>query len=147
MALGVGLMALSCKNENFSLYEDIETGIVSATAYSHADSTYSPVPDSLRVRFQRQLRMLRCTVVSSGCKPQLEARLEVSPRLVTIRFDMNNTCLHVAAEFFDVDIFISPVHPDTFQLLIEEVDFSSSDAAARQVVLNRRVDVRTLPGF
>ncbi len=147
MALGAGLMALSCKSESFSLYEGIETGIVSAKAYSHADSSYKPVPDSLRLRFQRQLRMLRCTVVSSGCQPQLETRLEATPARITIRYDMHNACVHVQAELFDVDIFISPVHPDTFQLLIEEVDFSSSDAAARQVVLNRWVDVRTLPGF
>ena len=143
--VGSGLLNFSCLGEGYSLYEDIATGIVSAQAYSHDDQNYTPVPDSLRLRFQPQLRMLRSTVLTSGCGPQLEARLEVSPTRMTIRFDMHDTCVHVRPEYFDVDIFVSPVHPDTFQLVIEQVDFSRTDVSL--VLLNRRIDVRTLPKF
>jgi len=138
------LMNLSCQG-GYSLYEGIDTGIVSAKAYSHDDSTYTPVPDSLRLRFQRQLRMLRATVVTDGCGPSLEARLEDALDKITIRFEMHNTCIHVRPEFFDVDIFISPVHPNEFQLVIEQTEFSRNDVS--QVVLNQQVDVRKLPGF
>ena len=145
--LSIGALTQSCTDQSYSLYEDIETGIVSAKTYSHADSSYRPVPDSLRLRFQPQLRMLRCTVVAGGCDPHLEARLEATSTQLTIRFDMNNACRHDLPEYFDVDIFVSPVHPDTFALVVEQVDFATNDPASRRVVLSERINVRTLPGF
>jgi hypothetical protein len=145
IAAGLSFSHLSCR-ESYSLYEDIETGIVSAQVYSHDDSTYTPVPDSLRLRFQPQLRMLRCTVVSEACDPQLEARLEVTSSRIRVRFDMHSSCMPDRDPRFDVDFFISPVHPDTFQLVVEQTNFSR-DNVAPSVVLDRRIDVRTLPGF
>lgn len=139
------MASLSCVGNGFYLFEDIKTGIVSARAYSHDDASYTPVPDSLRLRFQVQLRMLRTTVVTTGCGPQLEAGLEETPARLTIRFDMNDTCVHVRPEYYDVDIFVSPVHPDTFRLVVLQVGFASLEDFV--VLLNRRIDVRTLPGF
>lgn len=145
--LSIGVLSQSCTDESYSLYEDIATGITSAKAYSHSDPDYKPVPDSLRLRFQPQLRMLRCTVVAGGCDPHLEARLEATSTQLTIRFDMKNACVHDTTEYFDVDIFVSPVHPDTFALVVEQVDFATNDPASRRVALSERVNVRTLPGF
>jgi hypothetical protein len=57
---------------------------------------------------------------------------------------MKNTCVHVRAEFFDVDILVSPVHEDVFRLIVESRSFAGNEAGV--VLLNRLVDVRTLPG-
>ncbi len=137
----------SCQRDDYSLYEDIATGVTSAVTYSHSDSGYTPVPDSLRLRFQPQLRMLRCTVVAKGCDPHLEARLEVTSTQLTIRFDMKNACVPDTPEYFDVDIFVSPVHPDSFDLVVEETNFATNDPASRRVAFSERVNVRALPGF
>lgn len=143
---GLFFLNVSCQ-DNYSLYEDIDTIITGAQTFSHSDSSYKPVPDSLRLRFQPQLRMLRCTVVAEGCDPHLEARLEMTSSKLTIRFDMKNTCVHDAPEYFDVDIFISPVHPDNFDLVVEQINLATNDPASRRVALSERVNVRTLPGF
>jgi hypothetical protein len=91
--------------------------------------------------------MLRCTVVAEGCDPHLETRLETTSTQLTIRFDMKNACVHDVAEFFDVDIYASPVHADTFALVVEEVSFAAGNLSSRRVALSQRVDVRKLPGF
>lgn len=143
---GMCFINLSCQ-DNYSLYEDLETIVTGTEVHSHNTPGYTPVPDSLRLRFQPQLRMLHCTVVSEGCDPHLEARVEATSTQLTIRFDMNNACDHDVPEYFDVDIFVSPVHPDTFALVVEQVDFASNDSASRQVLLSERVNVRLLPGF
>jgi hypothetical protein len=146
IAASLGFFYWSCQ-ENYSLYEDIPTVVTAAQVHSHNEAGYTPVPDSLRLRFQPQLRMLRCTVVAEGCDPHLETRVEATFTQLTIRFDMNNACRHDLPEYFDVDIFVSPVHPDTFALVVEQVDFAANDPASRRVVLSERVNVRTLPGF
>ena len=147
LVAGVGVLSFSCQS-SYSLYEGIDTGIVSTQAHSYLDSTYTPVPDSLRLRFQAQLRLLQSTALAAGCEPHVEARLELSPGVIHIRFDMHNRCLPERADVHDVDIVISPVHPDTFRLIVEQVDFSGTiPDFTGQIVLNRRVDVRSLPGF
>jgi len=143
---GLFFLNVSCQ-DNYSLYDDIATGITVAQVYSHGDANYKPVPDSLRLRFQPQLRMLRCTVVAEGCDPHLEARLEATSTQLTIHFDMKNACVHDAPEYFDVDIFVSPVHPDSFNLVVEQINLATNDPASRRVALSERVNVRTLPGF
>jgi len=62
-----------------------------------------------------------------------------------IGFDKKNGCMHVRPEFFDVDIFVSPVHLDVFHLVVEERNFGQN--AAGHIVLSLPVDVRQLPGI
>ncbi|MDZ7269723.1 MAG: hypothetical protein ONB48_20930 [candidate division KSB1 bacterium] len=134
----------SCGRTPTSLYEGIPTDIVAIAAYSHADPAYHPVPDSLRLRFHRLLRLLRVTVVAEGCAPQPAARVASAGHdHLVIQFDMNNACIPPAP--FDVDIHVSPIHPDTFHLTVEMRDFESD--APGQIVLNRQVSVQRLPGF
>lgn len=139
--------SISACEEGGPLYEDIPTAITGTEIKSHSAPGYIAVPDSLRLRFQRQLRMLRCTVVAVGCDPHLETRLEATSTLLTVRFDMNNACVSDAPVYFDVDLYISPVHPDEFDLIVEQVDFAAGDSTFRQVMLSQHVNVRTLPGF
>jgi len=130
----------SCSPEQqTSLYEDIKTGVVAIKATSHDQSGYQPVPDSLRLRFDKTLRALRVTVVADGCGPLPQAKAEESPGRLLVQLDMKNTCVHVRAEFFDVDMLISPVHEDEFRLLVVGAD-------PGLVLLNLLVDVRQLPG-
>jgi hypothetical protein len=140
----VFLLLTNCSPEQTSLYENIKTGVVAIKAHSHDQPGYQPVPDSLRLRFDKALRMLRVVVKTSGCGPEPEAKVEESSGRLLIQFDMKNTCDHVRAEFFDVDILVSPVHEDVFRLIVESRNFASDETGV--VLLNQLVDVRTLPG-
>lgn len=135
-----------CERTPASLYEGLPTEIVAIAAYSHTDPNYQPVPDSLQLRFNRVLRLLRINVVADGCEPQPAARVVTAgnDRLI-IQFDMNNACAPAAPAPFDVDIHVSPIHPDEFQLIVEARDFESDSPG--QIVLNRRVAVQRLPGL
>jgi len=136
--------ACSPEQQSFSLYEDIKTDVAAIKATSHDQPGYQPVPDSLRLRFDKTLRALRVTVVTDGCEPLPQAKVEESAGRLLVQFDMKNTCVHVRAEFFDVDMLISPVHEDEFRLLVESRNFSNDDPGV--ILLNRQVDVRKLPG-
>ncbi|MGH7598414.1 MAG: hypothetical protein ACREOI_18820 [bacterium] len=144
LVLVFSLLHISCSPEQTSLYENIKTGVAAIKATSHDQPGYQPVPDSLRLRFDKTLRMLRVVVKTDGCEPEPEAKVEeISGRLL-IQFDMKNTCVHVRAEFFDVDILVSPVHEDVFRLIVESRNFASDETGA--ILLNQLVDVRELPG-
>lgn len=144
LLLVVSFAYISCSPEQTSLYEKIKTSIVAIKATSHDQPGYQPVPDSLRLRFDKTLRMLRVVVKTAGCGPEPEAKAEESPGRLLIQFDMKNACVHVRAEFFDVDMLVSPVHEDVFRLTVEERNFASDEAGV--VLLNQLVDVRQLPG-
>jgi hypothetical protein len=144
LLLAASLWLAGCSPEQTSLYKDIKTSIVAIKATSHDQPGYQPVPDSLRFRFDKVLRMLRVVVKTDGCEPKPEAKVEESPGRLLIQFDMKNTCVHVRAEFFDVDILVSPVHEDVFRLIVEERNFASDEVGV--VLFNQLVDVRTLPG-
>jgi hypothetical protein len=144
LLLVFALSHIRCSPEQTSLYENIKTGVVAIKATSHDQSGYQPVPDSLRLRFDKVLRMLRVVVKTDGCEPQPEAKVEENPGRLLIQFDMKNTCVHVLAEFFDVDILVSPVHEDVFRLTVESRNFTSNETGV--ILLNQLVDVRTLPG-
>jgi len=136
------LASTACEQKK-SLYEDIPTEVVSVIAHSHNELDYQPVPDSLQLRFNTLLRLLRVNVVSEGCGPNPEAKLTVEQDRLIIQFDLQSSCVHDDPEFFDVEINLSPVHPDVFQLIVEEKDFETSFPG--RILLNRRVDVRELP--
>jgi hypothetical protein len=138
------LWLAGCSPEQTSLYENIETGVVAIKATSYDQSGYQPVPDSLRLRFDKALRMLRVVVKTDGCGPEPEAKVEENSGRLLIQFDMKNTCVHVRAEFFDVDMLVSPVHADMFRLIVESRNFASDETGA--ILLDELVDVRTLPG-
>jgi hypothetical protein len=144
LLLATALLLTGCSPEQTSLYENIKTGVVAIKATSYDQPGYQPVPDSLRLRFDKTLRMLRAVVKTDGCGPEPEAKVEESPGRLLIQCDMKNTCVHVRAEFFDVDILVSPVHEDVFRLIVESRSFAGNEAGV--VLLNRLVDVRTLPG-
>jgi hypothetical protein len=139
------MICIACSPEQTSLYENIKIGVVGINATSYDQSGYQPVPDSLRLRFDKILRALRVVVKTDGCGPEPEAKVEESPGRLLIQFDMKNTCVHVRAEFFDVDMLVSPVHEDLFRLIVEQCDFSSD--APGMVLLNQPIDVRKLPGL
>ncbi len=142
--LAASLWLAGCSPEQTSLYKDIKTSVVAIKATSYDQAGYQPVPDSLRLRFDKVLRMLRVVVKADGCGPEPEAKVEESTGRLLIQFDMKNTCVHVRAEFFDVDILVSPVHEDVFRLIVESRDFANDQAGA--ILLNQLVDVRQLPG-
>ncbi|MGH7449815.1 MAG: hypothetical protein ACRENG_00565 [bacterium] len=142
--LAASLWLTGCSPEQTSLYENIKTDIVAIKATSYDQPGYQPVPASLRLRFDKALRMLRVVVKTDGCEPKPEAKVEESPGRLLIQFDMKNTCVHVRAEFFDVDMLISPVHEDVFRLIVESRSFASEETGI--ILLNELVDVRTLPG-
>ncbi|MCI0696175.1 hypothetical protein L0337_29755 [candidate division KSB1 bacterium] len=144
LLLVVSFVHISCSPEQTSLYENIKTDIVAIKATSHDQPGYQPVPDSLRLRFDKVLRMLRVVVKTDGCGPEPEAKVEESPGRLLIQFDMKNTCVHVRAEFFDVDILVSPVHEDVFRLIVESRNFASDETGV--ILFNQLVDVRQLPG-
>jgi hypothetical protein len=144
LLLAVLLWLVSCSPEQTSLYENIKTDVVAIKATSYDQPGYQPVPDSLRLRFDKTLRMLRVVATTGGCGPVPEAKVEESPGRLLIQFDMKNTCVHVRAEYFDVDMLVSPVHEDVFRLIVEERNFASDEAGV--VLLNQLVDVRQLPG-
>jgi hypothetical protein len=135
----------NCSQEQTSLYEDIKTYVVAIDATSHDQPGYTPVPDSLRLRFDKILRLLRVVATTDGCGPQPEAEVEESAGRLLIKFDMADTCVHVRAELFDVDILVSPVHEDVFRLIVEKRDLDSETPG--EVLMNRLVDVRQLPGL
>ncbi|MDZ7361235.1 MAG: hypothetical protein ONB46_10980 [candidate division KSB1 bacterium] len=146
LLLAAALWLASCSPEQTSLYENIKTTVVAIQALSHDQPGYQPVPDSLRLRFDKFLRALRVVVKTDGCGPQPEAKVEESPGRLLIQFDMKNTCGHVKAEFFDVDILVSPVHENEIRLIVEQRDFrNNSDPGI--VLLNQLIDVRKLPGM
>lgn len=138
------MLCSACSPKQSSLYENITTSVVGINATSYDQSGYQPVPDSLRLRFDRILRALRVVVKTDGCGPKPEAKVEESPGRLYIRFDMRNTCAHVRAEFFDVDILVSPVHEDEIRLIVEQRNFDSDEPGI--VLLNLLIDVRILPG-
>jgi len=144
LLLAASLWLAGCSPEQTSLYENIKTGVVAIKATSHDQAGYQPVPDSLRLRFDKTLRMLRVVVKADGCGPEPEAKVEESSGRLLIQFDMKNTCVHVRAEFFDVDMLVSPVHEDVFRLIVESRNFASDETGI--ILLNQLVDVRTLPG-
>ncbi|MDZ7304710.1 MAG: hypothetical protein ONB44_21490 [candidate division KSB1 bacterium] len=135
---------VSCEAEQTSLYSNLKTSVVAIKATSYDQPGYQPVPDSLRLRFDKTLRMLRVVVKTTGCGPKPEAKVEESPGRLLIQFDMKNTCVHVRAEYFDVDILVSPVHEDVFRLLVEERSFANDEPGV--ILLNQLVEVRKLPG-
>jgi len=143
--LAAAFWLAACSPEQTSLYENIKTGVVAIQAMSHDQAGYEPVPESLRLRFDKVLRALRVVVKTDGCGPQPEAKVEESSGRLLIQFDMKNTCVHVKAEFFDVDILVSPVHENEIRLIVEQRDFSNSNDPG-VVLLNQLVDVRKLPG-
>jgi hypothetical protein len=145
LSLAISLIFVNCTQEQTSLFENIKTDIIAIKATSHDQPGYTPVPDSLRLRFDKILRLLRAVVVTTGCGPQPEAKVEESPGRLLIQLDMNDTCVHVQPEFFDVDILVSPVHADVFRLIVEQLDFDSNQPGV--ILLNQLVDVRTLPGL
>lgn len=134
----------SCEQNN-SLYEGLPTEVVSLAAHSHSAANYQPVPDSLQLRFNPLLRLLRINVVSEGCGPAPKAQLTAEASRIIVQFDMENSCVHAQPEFFDVDINLSPVHPDVFQLIVEEKDFEKEGAG--KILMQRQIDVRKLPGI
>jgi len=134
----------NCSPEQTALYENIKTGVVAIKATSYDQSGYQPVPDSLRLRFDKILRALRVIVKTDGCGPQPEAKVEESSGRLLIQFDMKDTCVHVRAEFFDVDVLVSPVHEDEIRLIVERRNFSNNDPGI--VLLNQFIDLRKLPG-
>lgn len=138
------LMSAACKQSN-TLYSDIPTEIAVIAAHSHSDSTYHPVPDSLQLRYNRLLRLLRINVVTQGCGPSPEARLTIEGERIIVQFDMKNSCIHVQPEWFDVDLSLSPVHLESFQLIVEEKSFTMDEPGT--ILLNRRVQVEDLPGL
>ena len=140
----LGLAACSPEQQSSSLYEDIKTDVVAIKATSHDQPCYQPVADSLRLRFGKARRALRVTVVADGCGPLPQAKVEERTGRLLVQFDMKDTCVHVKAELFDVDMLISPVHEDEFRLLVERRNFNSNDPGV--IVLNQPVDVRKLPG-
>ncbi len=144
LLLAATFWLMGCSPEQTSLYENIKTDVVAVKATSYDQPGYQPVPDSLRLRFDKVLRMLRVVVKTGGCGPEPEAKVEESSGSLLIQFDMKNTCVHVRAEFFDVEILVSPVHEDVFRLIVEERNFASDETGV--VLLNQFVDVRTLPG-
>ncbi len=135
---------LACGQKN-TLYEDIPTEVVAIAAHSHSTANYQPVPDSLQLRFNPLLRLLRINVVAEGCEPKPKTQLMVEAGRIIVQFDMDNGCEHVAPEYFDVDINISPIHSDVFQLIVEEKDFETQSAG--RIVMQRSIDVRKLPGI
>src|SRR5574341_613343 len=142
LLLAAALWLTSCDPEQTTLYEDIKTSVVAIKATTYDQSGYQPVPDSLRLRFDKILRMLRVVAKTDGCEPLPEAKVEESPGRLLIQFDMKNTCVHVRAEFFDVDMLVSPVHEDMFRLIVEQRDFSSNESGV--ILLDQVVDVRKL---
>jgi hypothetical protein len=144
LLLAAALWLTGCSPEQTSLYENIKTSVVAIKATSYDQPGYQPVPDSLRLRFDKVLRMLRVVVKTDGCGPEPETKVEESSGRLLIQFDMKNTCVHVRAEIFDVDMLVSPVHEDIFRLIVEERNFAGDEAGI--VLLNQLVDVRTLPG-
>lgn len=143
--LAVLLWLAGCSPEQTSLYENIKTEVVAIKATSHDQPGYQPVPEASRLRFDKALRMLRVAVQTTGCGPKPEAKVEESSGRLLIQFDMKNTCEHVVAEGFDVDILVSPVHEDVFRLIVENRNFASDETGF--ILLNQLVDVRTLPGI
>lgn len=144
MAAMLWLAACSPEQQSYSLYDDIKTDVAAIKATSHDQPGYQPVPDSLRLRFDKTLRALRITVVADGCGPLPQAKVEESTGRLLVQFDMKNTCVHVKAEFFDVDMLISPVHEDEFRLIVENRNFSNDNPGI--ILLNQAVEVRKLPG-
>jgi hypothetical protein len=140
----LAMICIACSPEQTSLYENIKTGVVGIKATSHDQPGYQPVPDSLRLRFDKILRALRVVVKTDGCGPEPEAKVEESPGRLLIQFDMKDTCVHVRAEFFDVDILVSPVHEDEIRLIVERRNFNNNDPGV--ILLNQLVDVNKLPG-
>jgi hypothetical protein len=140
----VVMICSACSPKQSSLYENITTAVVGINATSYNQPGYQPVPDSLRLRFDRILRALRVVVKTDGCGPKPEAKVEESPGRLHIQFDMKNSCVHVRAEFFDVDILVSPVHEDEIRLIVEQRNFNSDEPGI--VLLNQLIDVRKLPG-
>ena len=145
LVFSVFYFAACSPEQQTSLYEDIKTDVAAIKATSHDQPGYQPAPDSLRLRFDKTLRALRVTVVADGCGPLPQGKVEESPGRLLVQFDMKDTCVHVRAEFFDVDMLISPVHEDEFRLLVERRNFSNN--APGVILLNRLVDVRQLPGL
>lgn len=146
--IGVMLIAAlmySCDRQSTSLYADIPTALVSLSAYSHNAPNYQPVPDSLQLRFNKVLRLLRLTIVVEGCNPQPHAEIETGSERIVIRLDMNNACTPASGELFDVDIYLSPIHPDVLQLVVEARDLDSN--APGQIIFNKKIDVRQLPSL
>ena len=143
-AVAIFWLAACSLEQQTSLYENIKTDVVAIKATSHDQSGYQPVPDSLRLRFDKVLRALRVVVKAYGCGPLPQAKVEESAGRLLVQFDMKDTCVHVRAEFFDVDMLISPVHEDEFRLLVEQRNFSNNDPGV--ILLNRLVEVRKLPG-
>ncbi len=142
--LAASFWRTSCEPEQVSSYSNIKTDLVAIKATSYDQSGYQPVADSLRLRFDKTLRMLRVVVKTDGCEPQPEAKVEESSGRLLIQLDMKNNCVHVRAEFFDVEMLVSPVHEDVFRLVVESRDFSNNEAGI--VLLDQVVDVRKLPG-
>ena len=137
-------LLVNCSPEQASLYGNIKTVVVAIKAISHDQSGYQPVPDSLRLRFDKTLRALRVVVKTDGCGPQPSAKVEETTGRLQIQFDMKDTCVHVRAEFFDVDMLVSPVHENEFRLIVEQRNFNSNDPGV--ILLNQLVDVTKLPG-
>lgn len=141
----IAAVLFACDRQPTSLYADIPTAIVALSAYSHNAPNYQPVPDSLQLRFNKILRLLRLNVVVEGCNPQPQAEIEGGGERIDIRLDMNNACTPATGELFDVDIHLSPIHPDVFQLVVEARDLDSN--APGQIIFNKKIDVRQLPGL
>jgi hypothetical protein len=130
---------VACASEQpTSLYKDIKTGVVAVKSTSYDRPGYVPVPDSLRLRFDKILRALRVVVKAAGCDSLPQATVEESAGRLTVLLDMQNGCVPVREEFFDVDMLISPVHEDEFRLLVISYD-------PGLVLLDQLVDVRKLP--
>jgi hypothetical protein len=123
-----------------SLYKDIKTGVVAVKSTSYDQPGYQPVPDSLRLRFDKILRALRVVVKAAGCDSLPQADVEERAGRLSVLLDMQNGCVPVREEFFDVDMLISPVHEDEFRLLVISHD-------PGLVLLDQLVDVRKLPGL
>lgn len=121
-----------------SLYKDIKTEVVAIKSTSYDQPGYVPVPDSLQLRFDKILRALRVVVKAAGCDSLPQATVEESAGRLTVILDMQNGCVPVREEFFDVDILISPVHEDEFRLLV----ISQNPGL---VLLDQVVEVRKLP--
>jgi hypothetical protein len=129
----------ACASEPpISLYEDTKTEVVVIKATSYDQPGYQPVPDSLRLRFDKPQRALRLVVKASGCGSLPKANVEESTGRLTVLLDMQNGCVPVREEFFDVDMLISPVREDEFRLSVISYD-------PGLVLLNQLVDVRQLP--
>lgn len=131
----------ACASESpTSLYENIKTSVVAIKSTSYEQSGYQPVPDSLRLRFDKTLRALRVVVKAAGCDSLPQANVEESAGRLTVILDMQNGCVPVHEEFFDVDMLISPVHEAEFRLLVISAD-------PGLVLLDQLVDTRKLPGL